>query len=323
MGDREQQASPRVATRHAESVRHPGRPVLVAIAALAMASCGSRGVHTYVRGPYPEKLSAWKLFVGRAADLKPNAGVVPYDLNSPLFTDYATKYRFVWMPAGTSATYNDSETFDFPVGTILAKTFAYKPRIIETRLLVHGNAGWATLPYVWNREQTDATLDVAADPTAVSWTNAAGKHYDIDYVIPNSNQCKGCHDRSKNVTPIGPKARNLNKDFDYPEGRFNQLAYWTKIGYLKGAPAPERAPSWRCGTIPRVDRWMRGRGHIWRSIAHTATIRAARPIRRGFICWRRKRIRCGWDFAKCRSRRDRDRAICCSTWWKASRTNRF
>jgi len=221
----------------------------VVLASLLCAACSSRGVRAHVAEPFPTKLSAWKLFVGDAAALKPNAGVVPYDLNTPLFSDYATKYRFVWMPPGTSATYNDTEAFDFPVGTILSKTFAFpdadqggKQRIIETRLLVNARSGWVTLPYVWNREQTEATLDVAADPTTVHWVHPSGTRYTIDYVIPNTNQCKGCHDRSKTVTPIGPKARNLNKDFNYPEGRFNQLAYWTKIGYLKGAPPPDRAP---------------------------------------------------------------------------------
>ena len=74
------------------------------------------------------------------------------------------------------------------------------------------------------------------------WTHPSGARYTIDYVIPNTNQCKDCHNRSKAVVPIGPKARNLNKDFSYAEGRANQLAYWTRIGYLKGAPPPENAP---------------------------------------------------------------------------------
>ena len=230
----------------------PGRPAagLIALtAALIPAACGTRSVRPHLTEPFPNKLSAWRLFIGDPAALKPNAGVIPYDLNTPLFSDYATKYRFVWMPPGTSATYNDTEAFDFPVGTIFSKTFAFpdadqggKQRIIETRLLVKGQSGWVTLPYVWNREQTEATLDVAADPATVHWVHPSGTRYTIDYVIPNTNQCKGCHDRSKTVTPIGPKARNLNKDFSYPEGRFNQLAYWTKVGYLKGAPPPDRAP---------------------------------------------------------------------------------
>jgi len=222
---------------------------LVPACLLLLSACGSRGVRAHLAEPFPARLSAWRLFVGNPAELKPNAGVVPYDLNTPLFSDYATKYRFVWMPPGTSATYSDTDVFTFPVGTIFSKTFAYpdadrggRQRIIETRLLVHAKSGWATLPYVWNAQQTEATLDVAADPTTVNWVHPSGRRYAIDYVIPNTNQCKGCHDLSKSVTPIGPKARNLNKDFDYPEGRFNQLTYWTRVGYLKGAPPPAQAP---------------------------------------------------------------------------------
>ena len=217
-------------------------------ALLLSAACGSRGVRPHTDEPFPARLSDWHLFTGEPAELKPNTGVVPYDINTPLFSDYATKYRFVWMPPGTSATYNGTDTFDFPAGTIFAKTFAYpgagtggQQRIIETRLLVHAKAGWVGLPYVWNDRQTEATLDVAADPTVVHWVHPSGVHYTIDYVIPNTNQCKGCHNKSKVMTPIGPKARNLNKDFTYPEGRANQLVYWTKVGYLKGAPAAESA----------------------------------------------------------------------------------
>ena len=221
----------------------------VTVLMLLWTACGRRGVRAHVSEPFPSRLSAWRLFTGEPAALKPNAGVVPYDINTPLFSDYATKYRFVWMPPGTWATYNDSDVFDFPVGTVFVKTFAYpdadrggKQRLIETRLLVHAKSGWVGLPYVWNSAQTDAVLDVAADPTVVDWVHPSGRKYTIDYVIPNTNQCKGCHEKWKVMTPIGPKARNLNKYFNYPAGRANQLTYWTKIGYLKGAPAPEAAP---------------------------------------------------------------------------------
>jgi uncharacterized repeat protein (TIGR03806 family) len=210
-------------------------------------------VRTYVQEPFPEKLSAWHLFWVIAGGLEPNSGVVPYDLNTPLFTDYASKHRFVWMPSGTSAVYHETETFQFPVGTILAKTFAYpvdgaapkarRERWIETRLLVNTKSGWVGLPYVWNEEQTEATLELAADPTAVRWTHPSGKQLTINYTIPNANQCKSCHaDKQKVMKPIGPKARNLNKDFAYADGPANQLAYWTKVGYLKGAPSPDKAP---------------------------------------------------------------------------------
>jgi uncharacterized repeat protein (TIGR03806 family) len=230
------------------SIRVYSRSFAAITLSLFLCAC-SRQVHQHIQEPYPTKLSAWHLFTGQPAELHPNERVVPYDLITPLFSDYATKYRFVWMPAGTSAIYNATQSFEFPIGTIFAKTFAYpdsqhagKQRLIETRLLVHGRNGWTALPYVWNESQTEADLQVAADPTVVHWTHPSGQAYTIDYVIPNQNQCKECHEKSKATEPIGPKARNLNKDFDYPDGRANQLAYWTRVGYLKGAPAPEQAP---------------------------------------------------------------------------------
>ncbi len=73
----------------------------------------------------PRKLSEYGLFEGNGSTQQPVAGVIPYDLNSPLFTDYAEKFRFVKLPAGESAKYEATEAFDFPVGTVIAKTFGY------------------------------------------------------------------------------------------------------------------------------------------------------------------------------------------------------
>src|SRR5215468_7481858 len=100
-------------------------PRAAAAVPLLLCCACSRQVRSHVDEPYPKKLSAWRLFTGKAADLQPNEGVVPYDLNTPLFSDYAAKYRFVWMPKGTSAVYDETGTFEFPVGAILSKTFAY------------------------------------------------------------------------------------------------------------------------------------------------------------------------------------------------------
>ena len=222
---------------------------MVFVAGLALAGCG-RDVRVFARKPFPEKLSAWRLFVSEAGGWKPNRRVVAYELTNPLFTDYATKRRFVWMPPGKAAVYKAEETFEFPKGTVIAKTFSYPDvsvkggeRRIETRLLVNGDEGWVALPYVWNGEQTEATLQVVADPVDVRWRAGDGKERTIHYAIPNANQCKECHDANKATRPIGPKARHLNRDIETPEGRRNQLAYWTSIGYLRGAPFdPEKAP---------------------------------------------------------------------------------
>lgn len=218
--------------------------LLLASLSLSCSKFFSTGVRSFVAEPFPEKLSEWRLFLN---GLTPNQGVVPYDLNTPLFSDYANKFRTIWMPTGTAATYKSDDVFEFPVGTIITKTFAFpdangKEKLIETRILVRAEDGWKALPYIWNAEQTDATLELAANPVLVSFTDAAGKKHEFSYGIPNVNECIHCHENNKALMPIGPKARNLNCDYNYADGKANQLAYLTKVGYLLGAPAPEQAP---------------------------------------------------------------------------------
>lgn len=201
----------------------------------------------------PEKLSDYGFFAGKPADQVPVTGVVPYALNTPLFTDYAEKLRFVQLPAGQSVAYNDSAVLNFPVGTTLIKTFYYPidarnpgkgRRLIETRLLVHQTGGWKALDYVWNDEQTDALLEVAGDTKTVSYTDLQGILHQQSYTIPNINQCKGCHNRNEVVTPIGPSVRQLNGDLTYwQEGKpENQLTHWQRTGMLVGLPPLSQCP---------------------------------------------------------------------------------
>src|SRR5690349_19203498 len=134
-----------------------------------------RSTETVVR---KDTLSAYEFFKGKLAQLDPVEGVMPYTINTPLFSNYTEKLRFIKFPSGESAVYNDSIVFDFPVGTILIKNFYYpndfrKPekgrRILETRLLVHLENGWEAWPYIWNDEQTDAYYDPAGDSKPVSY----------------------------------------------------------------------------------------------------------------------------------------------------------
>jgi len=178
-----------------------------------------------------ELLSQYNFFQGALADLNPVADVVPYDLNSPLFSDYAHKSRFVWMPDGTAANYTTEHVLDFPTGAVLIKSFYYNHderdltqgrKIIETRLLVNRGDEWDAYGYIWNDEQTEAVYELVGDIKEVAWINEAGETQKLDYIIPNKNQCKGCHAYKNKLKPIGPKARNLNKDYAYDSGVENQ-----------------------------------------------------------------------------------------------------
>jgi uncharacterized repeat protein (TIGR03806 family) len=201
--------------------------------------------------PY-EHLSDYGFFAGRLADQQPNTGVLPYDLITPLFTDYAHKARFVWMPQGQSADVDVEGILQFPNGAALIKTFYYpadfrKPErdrdLVETRLLIKQQGEWQAHTYVWNDAQTDAELTVIGDYQDVAWVDLAGQKQQIEYVVPNKNQCKSCHNRNKELLPIGPKVRNLNTYYEYADGPANQLSKWVSLGYLELADSPEAQPA--------------------------------------------------------------------------------
>jgi uncharacterized repeat protein (TIGR03806 family) len=254
------------------------RAVAVIGACLLLALAGCARAPEAVRFPAdgnPEHLSDWNLVFAKGQRLELNDGVVAYELNSPLFSDYAHKLRTVWLPAGTTAKYDERGAFDFPVGTVISKTFYYpieagahgtnvvlrsdptpaemagqglnldRVRLVETRLLVKRKDGWIAFPYVWNAQQTDAELARAGDELPLQLQSGDGKRIDFTYVVPNSNQCAGCHapdNKASRIEPIGLKARHINRDHLYDAGLENQLQHLGRIGYLSGAPTPAMAP---------------------------------------------------------------------------------
>src|SRR5699024_9932708 len=106
---------------------HAGRVFGAIAVVLTLAACQSHQAPSVVFHAHenPDNLMAWHVLSIRHGHLVPNKGVVPYGVNAKLFSDYADKMRTVWMPKGTSATYEPVKAFDFPVGTILSKTFYY------------------------------------------------------------------------------------------------------------------------------------------------------------------------------------------------------
>lgn len=271
----------------------------------------------YIDAGRPDLLSDWGQLMAGGGSLVLGAGVTPYDLNAALFSDYALKLRTVWIPgeAGPAA-YDAREAFAFPVGTVITKTFFYpaasggfervsrtgafedhfngaaldvsEVRLIETRVLVHREAGWEALPYVWDADQSEARLARAGAFVDLMLVSAAGGQAGgeqrLDYLVPNVNQCANCHvtdtTDGRGLRPIGPKARHLNGPFDYGGDHggesggepVNQLERWSDLGLLTGAPEPENAPvtaAWRSG-IPLAEAALTdaARGYIDINCAH-------------------------------------------------------
>ncbi|MDX5338426.1 MAG: hypothetical protein LPK25_05320 [Cyclobacteriaceae bacterium] len=200
--------------------------------------------------PY-RRLSTYGFFEGEIKELSPASAVLPYAPASSLFTDYAWKSRFVFFPQGEKASLTGEE-ISFPKGTVLIKNFYYPTdfrnpekgrRIIETRLMIHEEKGWQAYPYIWNEEQTDAILKIVGGELEVKYTDNAGKDQLIQYIVPNKNQCKSCHNQNETLAPIGVQVKHLNHTFDYGKLAENQLVHWTNLEKLEGFEGPDFYPS--------------------------------------------------------------------------------
>ncbi len=253
-----------------------------------MSACGGTpaSVQHFAASAYPAHLSEWGVIDVARERLTLGKGFLPYDLNTPLFSDYAHKLRAVWLPPGTQAHYSADGVFDFPVGTIVSKTFYYprasapdgallrnednsgdfsgegldlrKVRLIETRLLVRQESGWDALAYVWDSEQHEATLQIAGDIKRLDLVSGDGVVHPVNYVIPTRNECANCHateHASGKIHPIGLAARHLNKTYQhYADGAAPQLQRWVERGYLDHTAddAPANA-LWRAGADDDIE----------------------------------------------------------------------
>ncbi|HSN98171.1 MAG TPA: SO2930 family diheme c-type cytochrome [Candidatus Nanopelagicales bacterium] len=192
--------------------------------------------------PY-ETLSEYGFFEGPLVEQRPAAGVVPYEVASPLWADHAGKGRFLVLPEGGRARLGPLEEWELPVGTIVIKTFYFSrdlrepegaARVLETRLLILEDSGWTPHTYVWNEEQTEATRGVAGARVQVDYVDAAGAPATTEYLVPNNNQCKSCHERDDATTLLGLVTPQLNREVDTPSGRKNQLEHLASLGVFEG-----------------------------------------------------------------------------------------
>lgn len=239
-------------------------------------------------------LSSYRLFVDPLEPRRePNNGM-HYDLITPLFTDYASKYRFVYVPEGKQAAYASRDSFEFPVGSIIVKTFSMPndflnsgagEEIIETRLLIRRDNGWAALPYIWREDGSDADLALAGGVQTLEWIHSDGTSRTTEYVIPDGNACKVCHggtapadangavledDEALMVLGvIGLKARFMNRDNVYDGEVLNQLAHMSEQGILAGVPSDldsiDTVPDWE---DTAADLESRSKGYLDINCAH-------------------------------------------------------
>lgn len=184
-----------------------------------------------------------------ASDIKKFAAfVVPYEVNSPLWSDSADKTRGMVVPAGqkihvkdcaaepSACPFGAADTgkWIFPVGTVMLKNFAFDGKLVETRLFVRADAKtWVGYGYQWNEAQTDATI-VSEDGAQVKFNTGQRM---VDWSYPSRLDCTTCHTKAAGDT-LGPETRQMNRVV----GGTNQLDSFAAKGLFDAElPKPYQA----------------------------------------------------------------------------------
>lgn len=195
----------------------------------------------------PDTLSGFRFFryLGDGR-FEYNDRVVPYEVNTPLFSDYALKERAIWIPTSTAIEFEPRDAFTFPVGSAIIKSFLVAPdlrqpeagrRLVETRVLIRYADGWRPYPYLWREDGSDADLHLRGLTIEVPLIDPFGAMRTAQYLVPQRNQCLACHQAAdRSILIIGPKARYLNRLNVYGGVAKNQLEHLTDLGMLVGLP---------------------------------------------------------------------------------------
>jgi hypothetical protein len=109
--------------------------------------------------------------------------------NHSLWSDGATKRRWIALPPGTAIDKSDPDAWDFPRGTKLWKEFSMG-RAVETRFIERlADGSWRYATYVWNADGTAATLAPEGGALLDLPDAPGGK-----YVVPSRADCLACHE---------------------------------------------------------------------------------------------------------------------------------
>jgi uncharacterized repeat protein (TIGR03806 family) len=211
-----------------------------------------------VRSRAPARISQLRAFTDLAR-LTAAPGIVPYGVNSPLWSDGALKQRWMAVPGKEQIAYSPTEEFSFPAGTVFIKNFDLtvnetngSTRRLETRFLVRSaNGGVYGVTYRWRADRSDADLVSAPLTENIAIATATGVRTQAWY-FPGPLDCLACHNPNAGSV-LGVNARQLNGSFTYAATgeTDNQLRTWNHLG-LFTAPQEEAALT-NVARLVRVD----------------------------------------------------------------------
>jgi uncharacterized repeat protein (TIGR03806 family) len=188
--------------------------------------------------PFPPLLSQTGAFAD-VTSLTPTNGLIPYTVNSPLWSDAAIKSRWLALPTNTFVHFTPTGEWSFPNGAVFVKHFDLPvsdidpnvTRRVETRLLVRDTNGTVYgITYKWRTNYTDADVVTNAVTEDIRIQTATGSRTQ-QWFYPGPTDCLRCHLAVAGHV-LGVKTRQLNGSFNYPESGVtdNQLRAWNHIG---------------------------------------------------------------------------------------------
>ena len=223
-------------TRRARRGAAPALAGVAVLSALALASGQPLQAGPEAGPRLAQRLSETGLYAD-VATRRVAAGNLAYSPQYPLWTDGATKRRWIRLPEGASIDASDPDAWVFPVGTKLWKEFAFGGRPVETRHIERGPDGrWVFAAYVWAEDGSDALLAPERGVRGVAEVGPGLRHD-----VLGRGDCLACHEG--NATPVlGFGALQLSPDRDplaphaEPAGPVD-LRVLAERGQLRGLPA--------------------------------------------------------------------------------------
>jgi len=198
----------------------------------------------------PELLSDLGVF-DELESLTPSSGIMPYEINAPLWSDGAAKKRWISLPDTSKIVFDRVNPWTFPVGTVFIKHFELpisedSIKRLETRFFVIDlDKNGYGLTYRWDSTDTDATLvgfeEVAHDTLEILMDSEQKSQV---WSYPTRSQCVQCHnDNAKFV--LGVKTSQMNRDVaPNPEMKaVNQISLWLELGFFEDHEIPTDLPS--------------------------------------------------------------------------------
>ena len=234
---------------------------------------------------FPRRLSETGLFAS-VRDQKPAPGVLPYEINSKLWSDGATAERFIAIPGTAMIGLDGQGTWQFPEGSVLARTISLeleprkpaKGRRIETQVLHLETGAWRPYSYLWNENQDDAELVGPLGALRPIDPGTAAVKDDRTYRLHARAECVLCHNPwvekkttgfgIQSASPLGVNTPQINRPAAHASAKGNQLTLFYDQGLLSWTPDPAKLPSLVDPYDESADLDRRARSYLQTNCSH-------------------------------------------------------